>query len=92
MILVYYTRANGEIRYAHKAPDKFTLKELEEKAANYNRREDGERAHVEEVADDGIVAYLYEAAHALKKYSREAIQDTIDTLEAAISALRDLED
>lgn len=37
MTLIYYTRANGEIRHAHKKPDKWTSTELEEKVANYNR-------------------------------------------------------
>lgn len=92
MTLIYYTRANGEIRHAHKKPDKWTSKELEEKVANYNRREDGERAHVVEVEDDSITAYLYKEAHAVKNANREMIMDTIDALEAAISALRDLEE
>ena len=92
MILVYYTRANGEIRHAHKIPAKWTLKETEEKVANYNRGEDGERAHVVEVEDNGLTAYLYEAAHATKNANREMIMDAIDALEAAISALRDLEE
>jgi len=62
MIVAYYTNDEGIIVRHHKIPDDMNPLELQEKIAEYNKKS-RDKAHVKEIADGGLEAYLFDLAN-----------------------------
>lgn len=93
MILVYYRRKDGTIRYEHKYPDDKGIDAAKEAAIRYNAEKAGEdTAYVVEYEDTGIEAYLYRKTVEKKHHDKEIVQDLISALSEAMDAARCLED
>ncbi len=92
MIIIYYKDHTGKIVLHHGSVGPKTFEELVEGAALYNRdsKRTGKTAHVVEVEDDSLTAYLFSKANERKKYNEDEIQCAIDSIEDALEAVRGL--
>lgn len=92
MIIVYYRdRETGKITNAHDALGHQTMEAIQAAMEKYNGQGFKTAAHVAEVADDSLEAYLFSTRHLRANLDRQAIQDAIDALEAAMDNVRYLE-
>ena len=90
MLVVYYTEQDGTVMQCHKAPDK-PLYELQELVADWNKRYPEKQAHIEELPDRGLTAYLFALAERRVKYTRETIEAALEALDEARSCIDGLE-
>lgn len=90
MILVYYRRNDGTIRYFHEYPAEMGLDAAKDAARRYNT-EGKDTAYVVEHENDSIEAYLYRKTMEKKTYDKETVQDLISALEEALDAAHCLE-
>lgn len=95
MLLVYYRDKDGAIVYHHPAKEDMTLDQLNEavKAYNFgeNRKTNKRTAHIEEVEDGTLLAYMVQKAAERKRLDREAVQEAISSIEDALRAVQGLE-
>lgn len=95
MIIIYYRDKDDNIVDAHGNAGNNTLEELEEMVRQYNsdskKRRIRKAAYVADVRDDSLTAYLFRKAEDRKAYNRERLRDAIDSIEAALSAVQELE-
>jgi len=82
MIVAYYTNDEGIIVRHHKIPDDMNPLELQEKIAEYNKKS-RDKAHVKEIADGGLEAYLFDLANRKLRLNKEVVQDALDALQEA---------
>ena len=88
MIISYYTDKDGKIVNSHSCHE-HTLQEIESMAETYNRSTDKRKAHVIEVADDSLTAYLLWALER-KKIEYESLREAIIDIENALDAVSGL--
>lgn len=96
MIIIYYRDESGAIVSHHGPAEGQTLEKLQELVLEYNKKSEERKtrnrtAFVEEVADDSLTAYLFKKAAERRKLDKEAVQDAISSIEAALDSVRDLE-
>ena len=92
-IIAYYRDKDGNIVGHHDARGK-TLEEMEKLAEKYNLdgEKNGRTGYVEAVEDDSLMAYLFRKVEEKKKRDKEELRYAIDCAEAALDAVRELED
>ena len=92
--IIYYRSAEGRIVAHHKAPD-MTPEDLKTAVDTYNgeysKYRRGGTAHIAEVADDGLEAYLCEKAEERFHLKKQCIRDALDALEQAEEEIRSLD-
>lgn len=88
MIIVYYTDKDCKIVNSHSGHE-HTLPEIESMAETHNRSTDKRKAHVIEVADDSLTAYLLWALER-KKIEYESLREAIIDIENALDAVSGL--
>ena len=89
MIVIFYRRNDGTIRYFHDA-GKMTREQLQPKLEEYNRSAKGETAYFVEYEPGSFEEHLYKAARARTKLDAQDLRDLRSTLEKAEDMLTDL--
>lgn len=89
MILAYYKKKDGTIRYFHRV-DKVAPETLREKVADYNKANTGETVHIVEYADDSFEAHLFRRATENIRLSIETLRDMRDAISHADEVICDL--
>lgn len=95
MIIIYYRDATGKIRSAHEARAGQTMADIAPLVVNYNAQAQSNAcrtATAAEVPDDGLEAYLFNHRNERMNTDKQALQEAIDALYAALDAVRYLED
>ena len=89
MILVYYRREDGTIRYFHQYPADDGIEEAKKAANKYNNEKAGkDTAHIVEYDDNSFEAYLYRKTIEKKHFDEETMRDLISSLEEALDSAR----
>ena len=90
MIIIYYQDKDGKIINVQKG-EGHTLPEFEGLAQGYNHgSKDGKTAHVIEVKDDSLTAYLFGKAMQRKKWDYDTVQEAANAIENALDSVRGL--
>ena len=88
MTIVYYRRPDQSIRHVHEVKN-VPADELSAKVSEYNKKAK-DTAHIIEVAENSLVAFLMEQERIRGRCDEEAIQDAIDSLYNALDFVRSL--
>ena len=92
MILAYYKKKDGTIRYFHRV-DKVHPETLHERVLEYNKANEmgtGETVHIVEYADDSFEAHLFRRATENMRLTLEALENLRCSIQDADSAICDL--
>lgn len=92
MILAYYKKKDGTIRYFHRV-DKVDPETLHEKVLDYNKANEmgtGETVHIVEYADDSFEAHLFRRATENIRLSIDTLRDMHDAINHADEVICDL--
>ena len=95
MIIIYYRDATGKVVDAHTSREGQTMADIAPLVVKYNQnaqRNLGRTATAAEVPDDGLEAYLFHHRNERMNTDKQALQEAIDALYAALDAVRYLED
>lgn len=92
-VIAYYRNKEGKIFNHHDSRGK-TLEEMEKLAEEFNRHsgKHGQTVRIEAVEDDSLTAYLFRKAEEQVKRSKEELRYAVECAEAALDAVRELED
>lgn len=93
MIIIYYrNKHTGRIMDAHTARAGQTMADIAPLIVKFNAEATSTRTAVAaEVPDDSLEAYLYNQKNERVKADKKAVEDAIEALQEALSAVRYLE-
>ena len=90
MLVAYYRRPDGSIRYFHSV-DNAKRDTIHERAETYNNDpRTRDKVHIVEYAPDSFEAHLFEVATKAKLFSIETLNDLLSDLADAENQILDL--